>query len=104
MVANFSIQKPPEGDARYRVWPSSIFYVADLGCGTRGCTLVLNESAERKKWRFPEGKIKIQYKNKYYELVDSEKLIRFVEDFVKRGVTVYIGDMQVRSFRTRVHP
>lgn len=80
----------PEGDNRHRVNTSSRFYVAELLCGTQGCTVNISESAERVRAR-KNGQSAVTFRNRKYPLHHEESLAEFVSKFLRGGCTVYVG-------------
>ncbi len=90
-----SLQSPPQSDSRYRVHRSVKCYLADIACGTAGCTLYFSESIERVVYLFP-GKIeKVQYRNKFYALQSPEKMNALVASQLRTGGAVHVGGKYV---------
>jgi len=83
-------QELPRGDGRYRINSSAKFYVAQLVCGTKGCTLDVSESAERVRHR-EHGQTQVEFEKQPYRLRRAENLIEFVQRFLRGGCAVYVG-------------
>lgn len=73
-------QQPPIGDARYRVHRSVKCYVAEMVCGTKWCTWDFRDSIERVVYLSPRGIENVIYKNVYYELRPPEEM----EEVIRR--------------------
>ena len=85
-------QQPPRGDARYRVYRSVRFYVAELMVGTGGATWYFNDSKQRVVYRTPDGIENVVYKTIYYPLQSAERMIEIAENHSRLpGGTVIIG-------------
>jgi len=89
-------QLPPKGDRRHRVNGSIKFYVANLVCGTKGCTLNVTESAERVRLR-EHGQLAVRFEGNRYALRQATELHAFLNDFRARGVTAYVGGVMVEA-------
>jgi hypothetical protein len=95
-------QQLPEGDNRYRVNPAATFYVAQLDCGTRGCTLNVSESA-RRVLHFRSPQAAVVFETRQYALHPAAELKPFIDGYVKRGCNVYVGGIAV-SGKTMITP
>lgn len=89
-------QRPPKGDARRRINASAKFYIANLVCGTKGCTLNMTESAERVR-HSEHGITTVQFEGERYALKREKELHDFVSSFFGRGVAVYVGGIEVKK-------
>lgn len=89
-------QLPPEGDARHRVNTSVKLYIANLVCGTKGCTLNMTESAERVRLR-EHGQTTVRFEGDRYALKRASELHAFLSGFLARGVTTYVGGVRIEK-------
>ncbi len=87
-------QQMPAGDHRHRVNSSSKLYVAQLVCGTGGCHLNINETAERVRHR-EHGKTAIDFERRRVHLHRGSELAPFLQKFLDRGACVYVGGVLV---------
>lgn len=88
---NMTVQLPPQSDNRYRVYRSERCYLAELACGTKGCTWYLPGSIERVVYLFPGRVEKVQYKTNFYTLQSSERLKELVTAQLRLGGAVHLG-------------
>ncbi|GLS97885.1 hypothetical protein [Piscinibacter gummiphilus] len=86
-----AIQRPPQPDNRYRVHRSVKCYVAELACGTKGCTWYLHDSIQRVVYRFPGGVEKVQFKKNFYALQSSEQMKRLISDQLRIGGAIHLS-------------
>lgn len=84
-------QRPPQPDNRYRVHRSVKCYLAELACGTSGCTWYLQDSIERVVYLFPGKVEKVQYKRNFYVLQPSERLKELVAEQLRIGGAIHLG-------------
>lgn len=85
-------QKPPSGDARYRIHKSVKCYVASMQCGTKWCTLTLDEGIQRVVYQFLGDSLKVLYKGNFHALRTPEQLERKVrEHLALRGGVKFLG-------------
>lgn len=92
-------QRPPKSDLRYRVHRSVKCYVADLACGTGGCTWYFSDSIERVVYLTPERIEKVQYQNHLYALQPPERMNEIVQEQLRLGGAVHIGGKAVAGFQ-----
>ena len=86
-----SRQQPPQADNRYRVHRSVKCYLAELACGTKGCTWFFHGSVERVVYLFPGGVEKIQYRNNFYPLQPADRLREIVAEQLRLGGAVNLA-------------
>lgn len=98
-----SQQLPPKGDGRYRVNRSEKLYVAELACGSAGCTWYFYESIERVIYTFPNNVEKVLYKGRYYELLSPRNLRSIVRSQLKSEGTVHIGGKSISHNDKDIH-
>lgn len=84
-------QRPPQADNRYRVHRSVKCYVAELACGTKGCTWYFDKSVERVVYLSSEGVEKIQYMNNFYPLKSSDQLRETIENHLRVGGALHLA-------------
>src|SRR5262245_50596224 len=89
--AVMTVQKQPQSDNRYRVHRSVKCYLAELICGSAGCTWYFRDSIERVVYLFPGGTEKVRYKTHYYCLNSSERMNEIVAEQLRLGWPVDIG-------------
>lgn len=95
-----SRQHPPRADNRYRVHRSVKCYLAELACGTLGCTWYFSGSVERVVYLFPEGVEKIRYKNHFYTLHPEEQLRDIVAEHLRLGSAVSLAGKYIAPHET----
>ena len=83
-------QMRPAGDWRYRVHGSAVFYVAELLCGSRGCTWYFAKSAQRVVYPAGERRL-VVYKGKYYDLQQASRMKEILDEHLGLGWAVRIG-------------
>jgi hypothetical protein len=92
-----TVQRPPQPDRRYRVHRSVKCYIADIACGSEGCTWYFERSIERVVYLFPGRVEKVQYKNDYYTLQSPERMKEIVAEQLRRSGAVHIGGKHIAS-------
>ena len=89
------VQKPPQGDQRYRVHRSAKFYIADLAVGSSGGTWSFQESAERVVYLVHGRGEMVTYKNRYHPLRKPKEMERLIRDHLALGGYVTISGLQI---------
>lgn len=84
-------QRPPKSDNRYRVHRSVRCYLAELACGTKGCTWYFHGSIQRIVYLFPGGIEKIQYRTNFYALQPAERLKSLIANQLRLGGAVHLS-------------
>lgn len=87
---NKEVQIPPKGDNRYRIHRSVKCYLLEMMCGSVFCTLYISSSIERVVYISRNGTEKVQYKNRFYELQNAERMTELVAKHLldKGGVSL----------------